>query len=67
MIYFQSCAAAASFFYAQLVPLYGQLAILIVLAVVGTAAYIWVEFNIRRNAISGKTNADSESSIDNTE
>ncbi|KAK9891515.1 hypothetical protein WA026_014751 [Henosepilachna vigintioctopunctata] len=57
----QSVAAAACFFYAGVLPLYGHLGILLTLAIVGTAAYVWVEFNIRRRAASDNKNVDSES------
>ncbi|XP_044765194.1 UNC93-like protein MFSD11 isoform X2 [Coccinella septempunctata] len=63
----QSVAAAASFFYAPYVPLYGQLGILLAFAVIGTAAYLWVEFNIRNSTLSSNIKSDSESSINSTE
>ncbi|KAL3285315.1 hypothetical protein HHI36_019424 [Cryptolaemus montrouzieri] len=55
----QSIGAAACFLYAKSVGLYVQLAILVVLAVLGTGSYVWVEFTIRRN--NNSKNTDSES------
>lgn len=63
----QSVAAAAAFFSAKYVPLYGQLGILLALAIVGTAGYIWVEFSVRRSNSTSNMKSDSESSMDSTE
>ncbi|XP_060535098.1 UNC93-like protein MFSD11 isoform X2 [Cylas formicarius] len=47
----QSVAAAASFFYASELVLYGQIGILVIFAVLGTASFVWVEWRAKREVV----------------
>lgn len=47
-LFFQSVAAAISFFYASHLGLFIQLAILLVLATIGTVAFVAVEWKTKK-------------------
>ncbi|ENN73610.1 UNC93-like protein MFSD11 [Dendroctonus ponderosae] len=51
----QSVAAAISFVYASNLGLYGQIAILVVFSILGTTAFVWVEWRERRQARASDT------------
>lgn len=56
----QSIAAAASFVYASSLVLYGQLAILVIFAIAGTATFVWVEWRAKRLVVDATSVSDSE-------
>lgn len=60
----QSVAAAACFFYASHVGLYIQLGILLLLAVVGTATFVSVEWEVKRQKAADSDEESNDNSDD---
>ncbi|CAH0547995.1 unnamed protein product [Brassicogethes aeneus] len=57
----QSVAAAICFGYASAVALYGQLGVLLVLAILGTVSFVMVEWTIKREASKRSSNTSINS------
>jgi hypothetical protein len=64
--FFQSVAAAICFGYSTALVLYGQLGILLVLSICGTASFVLVEWKAKKQALvkGVHDNASSEGSVD---
>jgi hypothetical protein len=66
VFFFQSVAAAICFGYSTALVLYGQLGILLVLSICGTASFVLVEWKAKKQALAKGVhdNASSEGSVD---